>query len=122
MLDQLCNPNKCFWITLLFQSIFVPIYCSFKYLLQVSKNSMLSFKDKVITGTWSLVQFSQNVASKINVGGTLSVGGLEPGLAGTSRVLNISDSIHFLDHEKWSSTSQLIKGNSRNLQNYSQVL
>lgn len=83
---------------------------------------MLSFNDKVITGTWSLVQFSQNVASKVNVGGTLSVGGLEPGLAGTSRVLNISDFIHFLDREKWSSTSQLIKGNSGNLQNNSQVL
>ena len=46
------------------------------------------------------MQFSQNVASKVNVGGTLSVGGLEPGLAGTSRVLNISDFIHFLDREK----------------------
>ena len=57
----------------------------------------------------------EHVALAVVVGKTWSVGRLAFGLAGTSRVLDISDIIQFLVHDKSSSVSQLVKGKSRNL-------
>ena len=64
--------------------------------------------NKVATGTWSLVLFTWNNPLVADVNGSCTISALEAGLASISGVLNISDDIQFLDHDKSNSISQLI--------------
>ena len=57
---------------------------------------ILSLKDKVITRPKSFTLLTWNVAIVVAVAWIRGLGGLVFGLAGTSAVLYISDSIHFL--------------------------
>ena len=101
----------------LFQEIVLPNPC-----FMFSKNLILSFVDKVTIGIYNLALFISNVTSEVSVDGISEFDELAFGLAGTSRVLDISDIIHFLHHGKSSPTSKLIKGKSRDSKNYSDVL
>ena len=61
--------------------------------------------------------FISNVAIVVNSSGRCAIGVLIAGLAGASALFNISGNKQSIDHAKSSSTSQLIKGKSRDLQN-----
>ena len=63
-----------------------------------------------------MVLFIWNNALVANVAGALAIVGLETGRESISGALNISDYTQSFDHNKSSSISQSIKGNSRDLQ------
>ena len=123
MLNQSYHLNCCFFACVvisdlyLFQEIVLPNPC-----FMFSKNLILSYVDKVTIGIYNLALFISNVTSEVSVDGISEFRGLAFGLAGTSRVLDISDIIHFLHHGKSSPTSKLIKGKSRDSKNYSDIL
>ena len=77
---------------------------------------MLLFIDKVTTGIQRLALFQWNVSSQVDAHGIRSLGRLVFGLEGTSGVLYIFDIINFVDHDKSSFISQLIKEKSRDFQ------
>ena len=79
------------------------------------KNLMLSFINKVTTGTKSLALFIWNAAPNVDVVGSAGVGGAAGGLATTAAVLDISDIIEFPDSDIWCSVLQLIKSKWRDL-------
>ena len=60
--------------------------------------------------------FIWSVAPVVNPSGRCARGGLSIRLAATSVLFNILEITQFLDKDKWSSISQLIKGKSRDLQ------
>ena len=62
-----------------------------------------------------MILFIWNNAEVVNVGEIRGLGRLTFGLAGASEVQCISDIIHFLNLDKSSSISQLIKIESNNL-------
>ena len=64
----------------------------------------------------SLRLFNWNVAPVVCLASLAWTGGLTFGLPAIAGVTNISDFIHFFDHDKSISTSQLINGKSRDLQ------
>ena len=70
---------------------------------------MFSFMDKVTTDTTSLVLFIWNVAPFVDVAAATETGRLEFGSAITWVVFNTWDMMQFLEHEKLSSISLLIK-------------
>ena len=76
---------------------------------------MLSFIDKVTIGT-SFALFASIVASVVDPFGIHSKGGLAARLAGTLVLSNISEIIQSFVHDKLNSSSQLIKGKSRDAQ------
>ena len=83
-----------------------------------SKNLMLSFIDKVTTGTEGLALFVLNFVLFVFVASLAWTGGLAFGLEATAVVLYISDMIHSFDYDKSSSISQLIKDKLKNLQKF----
>ena len=80
------------------------------------ENLLLSFIDKVTTGTQSLVLFIWSVASEIDVAWIRGLGELAFGLLETPGVLYIWNIIQSCDHSKSSSISQFNKGISRDRQ------
>ena len=76
-----------------------------------SKNLILSFIDKLTTGTYSSVLFIWNVAPLNCVDGKRSVGGLAVELAGASGVLDISEMTQSSVHDKSSSISHFSYSN-----------
>ena len=76
-----------------------------------SKNLILSFIDKLTTGTYSSVLFIWNVATLNCVDGKRSVGGLAVELAGASGVLDISEMTQSSVHDKSSSISHFSYSN-----------
>ena len=64
----------------------------------VSKNLMLSFIDKVRTGTKRLALFIWNVAAVVCIAATARTGGLASGLPATLDIIYISDIIRSFDH------------------------
>ena len=95
----------------LFQEIVLLNSCSL-----FSKNLILSFIDKLTTGTYRSVLFIWNVAPLVCVDGKRSVGGLAVELAGASGVLDISEMAQLFVHDKSSSISQLFKCKSRDFE------
>ena len=90
----------------LFQEIVLLNSCSL-----FSKNLILSFIDKLTTGTYSSVLFIWNVATLNCVDGKRSVGGLAVELAGASGVLDISEMTQSSVHDKSSSISHFSYSN-----------
>ena len=60
--------------------------------------------------------FIWNIVLIVSVAVPACIGGLAPGLAATSGVLDLSDITQSFNHDESSSISQLIKGKSRHLQ------
>ena len=61
---------------------------------------MLSFIDKVTTGTWNIALFVWNIAAVICVSATAGTGGLALELAVTAGALDISDISKLTDLQK----------------------
>ena len=116
MLDQSYNPNCWFWVALLCWIYIYSKVLFFWFLASSFPNLMLLFIDKVTTGIQSLALFQWNVSSQVDAHGIRSLGRLVFGLEGTSGVLYIFDIINFVDHDKSSFISQLIKEKSRDFQ------
>ena len=93
----------------LFQGTFL-----WNFFIKFFRVLMLSFIDKVTTGTQNLVLFIWNNPLVVDVSGACVVGGTATGLAATSGELNISDIIQFFDHGQVKLS--LIKGKLKFLQ------
>ena len=61
---------------------------------------IVSLIDKVTTGTKCLALFIWNVAEVFCIAALPGTGGLASDLPGTSDVIDVSDIIHSLDHDK----------------------
>ena len=65
--------------------------------------------------------FIWNVAAVVCIDGTSWIGELASFFPGILGIIDISDIMHSFDQEKSSSISQLINGQSRDLQTFTQI-
>ena len=77
---------------------------------------LLLFVDTAIIGSKNLALFVRNVDAVADVARTYWKGETASGLTAVSGVLDILDVTQLLDHYKARSTSQLIRGKSKDLQ------
>ena len=77
---------------------------------------LLLFVDTAIIGSKNLALFVRNVDAVADVARTYWKGETASGLTAVSGVLDISNVTQLLDHYKARSTSQLIRGKSKDLQ------
>ena len=89
-----------------FRCIVVPRIVFPNPCLILSKNLILSFIDKVTTGTKSLALFAWNVTSVVFIAANTGAGGLVLELQDTAGAIGISDFTHSFSHDKSSSISQ----------------
>ena len=117
MFNQSYNPNYCFGLWCYFRSIFTPRNCSFNLLLQIFENyNVIVYRKSDIRDIKFSAIYLKCCISYFALVNCCWSCSLVPGLAATSRVLDISYIAQSFNHDKLSSISQLIIGKSRDLE------